>query len=70
MMTEYPKRIKFPTDGNEAVLQRTEFTQNGKKKVGMYKYVVSKTKNGLIYPFSLEQIEDYKRKGVIEIMEP
>lgn len=67
-MDNFPKRIKFLSDDNEAVLVDVGATKVSKCFVGYYEYVVSITKLGRVHPFTIDQINSLKEYGLLKII--
>ena len=67
-MKNFPLKIFFQTDDNEAVLVRVDRTNN-KSLLGYYKYTKSHTKLGKEYPFELSYLQKLYNGGLIKVEE-
>lgn len=64
----FPKKIKFLSDDNEAVFVSEEKTKDGKIVLGYYEYTPSSTKSGRQIPMDMEQINKLISFKLLEIL--
>lgn len=69
-MNEFPLAIRFVSDENQAYfVEEINNPSKNKKRIGNYMFVVSHTKEGVVYPLELDHINRLISYELIEVIQ-